>query len=972
MYQKKQFVLHEKGIGMASFPSEPEKKAQPKSMWLKRPMLTLPLLCLLILGTAVGARLIGNATNAGAASLALIKGHVPALVKVSTVTGPTDPNQSISLSVGLQLRNTSALQAFANNTVRSRSTRKIQHLTPDQIAQAFAPLASSQQSVIDYLQSYGFHVTMTLSQHLIIGFQGTIGDAENAFHLQIENYTSPTGQRFYAPSNEPSVPANLAGLIQNIAGLDNVRHFSHPPVRYSKNTSSVTALTVTCLPEQTPTPGQSVYVLPAQLASAYNLTALYNAGFRGEGENVALIEFDDFNSSDVSNFTHCYGGSSVPINKIKVDGGNGGNGAPPGAGAVEAELDMDEILSAAPHLASLNVYEAPNSDTGSLDMWGKIISGDAVPVVSTSWGGCEQPTQGVTPATLQEENTLFTLAAAQGQTIVAASGDNGTDDCSIPLNSPKPVPHLAVDDPASQPFVTGVGGTSLILNSNNSYGSETVWNNGVGQDAFGNPIVFAGGGGISNVWTMPAWQQGPGVSNSFTTGTLCNATSGTFCREVPDVSLSADPNNGAAFPIFCSVTAAGCSPSGWYPLGGTSAAAPMWAAFVALANQKTLHDGGFNIGFLNPLLYQIDQNAGGTSYTNDFHDTTVGNNDGLNDGQNVYPATANYDMTTGLGSYNAGNLAQDLEKLAIAQNGSRGAPAATTWYFAEGAVGGSYKEFLTILNPSTLPAQVNVEYFFQGGKPPVTIPHTIAANTRFTITVNNDLGVANTATLEVHSTVVTSVAANGNPAVPIVVERPLYFNAHGVAGGTDVQGATSTGTSFFFAAGDSSSSSQEFIELLNPGTTAANVTISYLSGGSVVETDHIAVAAQARGTTNPTFHGHTAIAVTSDQPIVVERTEYFSGSVTNAGGQTTGASSTMGVTTQGTDWLFAEGYTGTDFQENLVLANFGSSATTATIRLEYTNGTVQTVQQTVNGQSQLIFDVNNANAHPNSHGIRNE
>src|SRR5579883_3670489 len=113
----------------------------------------------------------------------------------------------------------------------TKSINAHHHLTQAQIAAAYAPLASSQQAVISYMQSYGFQVTSTGKLHLTIGFQGTVGDAENAFHIQINNYRSPKGQNFYAPASDPSVPVALARLIQNVAGLSNSVHFSHPPIR---------------------------------------------------------------------------------------------------------------------------------------------------------------------------------------------------------------------------------------------------------------------------------------------------------------------------------------------------------------------------------------------------------------------------------------------------------------------------------------------------------------------------------------------------------------------------------------------------------------------------------------------------------------------------------------------------------------------------------------------------------------------
>lgn len=926
---------------MTSLPSQVGEKSRAKRALIKRATIVLPLLCLIIFGTVIGASLIVRATSASAASLATIKGHVPALVKKSTLVGATDPNQSISLSVGLKLRNAGALKTYADNTIRSQSTRKPQHLTPAQVAAAFAPLASSQQSVIDYMQSYGFHVTMTLSQHLAVDFQGTVGDAENAFHIQINNYHSPKGQDFYAPASDPSVPGNLVSLIQNVAGLDNVAHFTPPPVKQlPKSTANVSANSVTC---QVAHAGNA-YV-PSQVAGAYNLSGFYSAGLRGEGQAVGLVEFNDYSSSDIGNYTHCYGGSSVPISKIKIDGGAG---APSGNGAFEVELDMELVLSAAPHLAALNVYEAPNSSAGSNDMWTRIVN-DAVPVISTSWGLCEQL---MTSADLNEENSLFSLAAAQGQTIFAASGDSGTNDC---LSDDNPNAHsLAVSDPASQPYVTGVGGTTMVLSGGSTYSSETTWNNSFG----------AGGGGLSSTWPMPSWQQGPGVDNS-TPNASCVVTGG-FCREVPDVSLNASPSLDSGYRtgylVYCTVGICSDFGGGWFSGGGTSAGAPMWAAFMALTNQKTLKDGGFNIGFINPLLYQIDQNAGGTSYANDFHDINdSSSNDTLDGGSGPYKTTANYDMATGLGSFNALNLAKDLETLANAQNGSRQAPAAKTWYFAEGSIGGSFQEFLTILNPASQNANVTVQYLFQN-QSAVSKAYVAPANARFNINVNSDLGIAPSGSHKSISAIVTS-------DVPVVVERPMYFDWNGIRGGTDVLGATNASTTtFYFAQGDqrqtSSVHSTEFITMLNPNPTAVTVTAKYFSGGSQVGSDTISIPSLQRGTISPSYHGQAAIQLTASQGIVAERPIYINSVIPGISGSITGAASAVGATDLGSDWLFAEGHTSSTFQERLVLANFTSAATTATIKLEYKNGTVQTVQCSVNASSQFYFNVNTPSTNP--------
>ena len=882
-------------------------------------------------------------TRAHASGLTPLTGDIPALVGRSQLLGATDASTPVTLMVGLRLRNQASLESYVKS-ISGNHALHTPHMTLDQLVKAYGPLPKDEQAVIAYMQQAGFTLTNTYKHHLLLGFQGTIGQAENLFQLQVNNYRAPSGRQFYAPSSNPMVLVSLAAIIQSVNGLDDVAHYGHPPVVSPNNTNAVSANSVSCVgPSTTP----AHYFIPNQIASDYNLNGLYNAGFHGEGQSVALFELDDYVPSDISAYTSCYGGSAVPIRRVTVAGGAGA----PGMGALEVELDMELVLSAAPHLAQLLVYEAPNSGTGVLQEWSQIVS-EAVPVVSTSWGACEQI---VTQAEANTENAFFLIAAAQGQSIFAASGDHATDDCQGQVTGVTE----SVDDPASQPYVTGVGGTSLSTTTG-SYNGEHAWEQGrVNGRAVG------GGGGISTFWTQPSWQQGPGVNNSFSSAAPCAANTGNTgsqCREVPDVSLNADPNVG--YVTYCTASKANCaSTHPWTIVGGTSAAAPMWAAMTALANEKSLRDGNFNLGFLNPYLYAIAQNGG--SYASDFNDITAGTSNVFNDGK--YPTTPNYDMVTGLGSYKAQQLANDLEIQAANQSHARSAPANTTWYFAEGSVGGSFQEYITILNPNTTQtATVNITYLFEN-KPAVTITRTVAPSTRYTESANGDLHIQPANLQQAISAIVQS-------NVPIVAERPMYFNLRGVPSGTDVVGATNaTHTSFYFAEGDtridSTRNYSTFITLLNPSTTqTAHVTINYYSGG-LKGTQTVSVGPLQRGTATPAslnLHQQVAIEVMSDIGIVSERPMYFSDNVPNAGGRTTGAASAVGATSPGNDWLFAEGFTGTNFQEYLVLANFSTSSTTANVRLEYDNGSTQSVPVTIAAQSQYYFDVNNASSHPAS------
>lgn len=875
-----------------------------------------------------------NFLQVHAADLNGMSGQVPSIVKKSTVVSATDPNTPITVSVGLRLRNQADLAQYIKSTTEGKD-RIRRALTSDQLIAAYAPLPSSEKAVIAYMQQAGFRTTKTYNHHLLITFTGTVAQAQQAFHVQINNYRSPAGEKFYAPAADPVVPGTLAPFIQSITGLDTANHLTHSLLSASKQLhtqvqGAVTPNAVTCIPDST----NGTYFTPSQLANIYNLASLQSSGLKGDGETVGLVEFADFSDSDVQTYTGCYGQSATPITRVTVD-----NGATLGAGSIEADLDIELILGQAPHLASLRVYEAPNSDQGSIDMWSQIVQ-DKVPVVSTSWGNCEDQ---LTTGVAQQENNLFMMAAAQGQSIVASSGDTGSTDCVD--NNGNAINTLSVDDPAAQPFVTGVGGTTLKANGS-AYGSETVWNNAPTR-----PI--ASGGGLSHIWTIPTWQAASGVPGQFNNNH----------REVPDVSLDADPNTG--YPFFCSVAASGCDATQFGRVGGTSAAAPMWAVLATLANQKAHAAGLASIGFLNPLLYGFIQDglSQAPPYSNDFHDVTSGNNNIF--GNQQYPAAAGYDMATGLGSYNAANLVSDLVNLAAFKPA---VPANLTWYFPEGSVGNSFSEFITVLNPdATKQANVSITYLFQD-KVSKTVNHSVPANSRGTFSANDDLGIpASSPNQEAISLIVAS-------DIPIVAERPMYFNFLGVASGTDVLGATHIDqTTFYFAAGDERQDStrnyQTFVTILNPSTSqTATVTATYYAQGNVVGTKTIQVGPMKRGTTSPAdlnIHQQVAIKVTSDIGIVVERPLYFHDNIATAGGNTTGASSAVGANKLGNDWLFAEGFTGQGFQEFIVLANFTTSATTAHVKLEYLNGQVQDVPVSVPAQSQVYFDVNNANQHPN-------
>ena len=616
----------------------------------------LVVVVVLILGGLLPAQFFHQSAKAQGRFAPTRVGSLPPLISVSHARGHYQSNRTLQMSIGLSLRNQDQLSAFLSELYDPTSPSYHDYLTVDEFTRQFGPTADQQQAVIDYLKQQGFTITQTYPNRLLVDFSGPQSLAERVFGVSINKYQGPDGRIFFANDAVPTVPAYLASFVKYVGGLDNSIQFYHPPIT-SQNSPATNPNAGNC-----PTAGQGggsggggifgggsqVAYIPSQLSKAYNYDGLHNAGLMGEGQTVGVFELDGYSLSDVQAYTQCFGGGSVPISNVVLDGFNG----QPGAGAIEVELDMEAILGMAPKLGKLIVYEAPNTTQGYNDEFARIVS-DKTPVISVSWGDCES-NMGQQEA--QQENTYFQEAAAQGQTILVAAGDSGSSGC-FQLTGGDYNTALNADDPAAQPYVTGVGGTTLSLNSDNSYQSETVWNDGF--------LGGAGGGGLSQFWKQPSWQTGPGVQNSYSNG----------MRETPDVSLNADPNTG--YPVYCTAGSScngsggilgGGTSGGWITVGGTSAAAPMWAAMIALTNEDAAHHGKAVVGFLNPALYKI---ASGSNYGRDFHDITPpssssapSNNDELGFNGGAYPVTNGYDMATGWGSFNAANLAADLLALA--------------------------------------------------------------------------------------------------------------------------------------------------------------------------------------------------------------------------------------------------------------------------------------------------------------------
>ncbi len=554
-------------------------------------------------------------------------GHSAVIPRAAHDLGPYLPTAPLKLDFVLVPRNPEGLQSFISSLYNPTSPL-YHHFLP---AGEFGPLFGASQSTITTvsggLEALGLHPGPINSDGLVIPVTTTVGAAERALDITIHNYRLASGKVAFANTSPPLVPSLLATQLTAVVGLSDLytpkpqltSHVALPsgtapttPVRWSSATPTphVTSAVTSCS-AATGAGGYSA----SQIASAYGFdSGAYAKGLLGQGETIALYELEPFAPSDLASFESCYG-INTPVNVTTVDGGAGF-----GPGSGEAILDIENTVELAPD-ATVDVYESPNDGgAGPLDGYVDIADQDTAEVVSTSWGICE-PLLGSAAANAEEY--VFMQMATQGQTIFAASGDSGSEDC---FSGPGTPTGLAVDDPGSDPYVTSVGGTTLHISATGTRSSESVWNNGYLSGA------GAGGGGISTLWTMPSWQNGPGVIEAFSTGTACGAPKGQYCREVPDVSANANPYDG--YDVYYL--------HNWTAEGGTSGAAPVWAAVTALADQACgATKPAAAAGFVNPALY---------SHAADMFDVTSGNNDYTGTNGGLYPAGVGYDMASGLGT----------------------------------------------------------------------------------------------------------------------------------------------------------------------------------------------------------------------------------------------------------------------------------------------------------------------------------
>jgi kumamolisin len=519
--------------------------------------------------------------------------HIPKVARSFADRGALAREKILPVMVSLELNHEDELDRRLLEVYTPGSASYKKFVTPEEFHARYAPTQEQVEQAQNFLAAQGVTGLKVNENGYLIEGNASVGVLKSAFQTEIRRYKDSTGKMYFAPSSEPKLPQGLR--IRAVHGLSNMAQFKSFAQLSAQSGAQVGAQLGS---------GPSGGYTPQDIRQAYRVPTQTT----GAGQTIAIVALDGYNASDIANYQRAFGIPTVPLQNVFIDGTTGAMGQE----AMETTLDIELVSALAPGAKKIMVYQAPNSAQSVLNLYSRIANDNLAQIVTTSWGG---PEQMQSTSFVMAESSIFKQMALQGQTVFAAAGDAGaySDQKSI-----------SVIDPASQPFVVAVGGTRLYASGGN-YQGETTWNNGSASQG-------AGGGGVSALWVQPGWQSG--VITSANRGS-------TSMRNVPDVALNSDPMTGYA--IYFS--------GRWVTIGGTSAAAPLWAGFTALVNEKRQAGGLRQIGFLNPILYSLGKSS---RYSSDFND--------IRDGSTnlYYPAVQGYDNATGWGSFNGQGLFDDL------------------------------------------------------------------------------------------------------------------------------------------------------------------------------------------------------------------------------------------------------------------------------------------------------------------------
>ena len=670
-------------------------------------------------------------------NLTALKGNTHPLARPGFDRGPAPsslPLNRVLLVLQRSLEQETALESLLDQQQDKSSPNYHAWLTPEQFGQKFGPADQDIQTITSWLASHGLRVDRVAKGRVLIEFSGTAEQVKAAFRTEIHKY-DVHGEEHWANSSDPQLPTALRPVVAGIVSLHNfprkplhrvVGAFSrareagrYEPLSPSSSTGSLFTGGANC-----GLGGGPCYAVgPYDFATIYNVLPLWNSNppIDGTGQTIAIVGQSDIYPQDVSDFHSAFGLSAPHLNIIY-------NGTNPGklpTSGDEAESDLDvEWSSAIAKGATIDFVVSGSTNTSAgVDLSAEyIIDNNLAPVMSESYGACELD---LGTAGNQFFSQLWQQAAAEGITVFVAAGDSGSAVCD--QNSALATHGLSVSGISSTPYDVAVGGTdfddlqnpSAYWNSTNnpvtqasakSYVPEMTWNDSCTNSeffqftgdtnaesacnnstshfwpSFLSPI--GGSGGASNCTTSasqsvstcaggyvkPSWQTGPGVLNDGK-------------RDVLDVSLFAANGLNGSFYVICETDIyGGCAggASNLIPIGGTSGAAPAFAAIMAMVNQKTQSRQGDANYVLYPLAAQPGASCNSTGTIGSsciFYDVTTGtiampcvsgtpncvtNISGHQNGVlSGYSTTPGYDLATGLGSVNVANLVNNWNKVSF-------------------------------------------------------------------------------------------------------------------------------------------------------------------------------------------------------------------------------------------------------------------------------------------------------------------
>ena len=556
------------------------------------------------LSTAINASRSANAAAAG--GVQAVHSDRPAVIDTgdAKASGALSPATRIAITLTLPLSHKAELDAFVGDVSNPTSASYGHYLTPAEFAAKYGASQTNYTAVVAWAKANGLTLTQTSVSRNTVSISATSAKLEAAFGVKFSNYVENRhGQEVLRRDHRAqTAPTAIASSVNGVYGLSDfvVGHPMHvllTPATRAQMQSKLAAeagqdgsvLAKSLLAGAAAVSGHNGALSPTDINTAYQMPALSDAGV---GETLGCYEEGGYYKGDPLKYQKYYKLGDTPIIPRYVAGYGG---APTADVATETALDVDMELAMAPSAKAIYVYEAGSETafaTSLLDALTAVADDDKISVLDISYGldeALELSDEG--PQGFDDENALFERLAAEGISVFASAGDSGAYG---DLGGNFDPASYNVADPGSEPLVTGVGGTTLLLRGGKDI-EEISWNE------LGDYGVGATGGGVSDIWKLPSYQK-------FSDGaalTRFNGGSSTY-RNVPDVAATADPYVGV--DVYSSEVPGPTPfspPGNWISVGGTSVSAPIWAGFTGVVNQQRHNVGLPVVGFANPLIYGI-------------------------------------------------------------------------------------------------------------------------------------------------------------------------------------------------------------------------------------------------------------------------------------------------------------------------------------------------------------------------------